>query len=110
MSHSRGTVLAERAVVAQTLAGVDQAGLHRGRGAVGDMVSGVVAAGPVDAVETLIASTLDPPLDCSAADVEARGDAALGVAAAHGSDDITAACEVGLFALIWSRSGEGTVG
>ena len=87
-------------MLAQLLPGVDQASLDGGRCAVGDMVGRVVAVGEVDAVEALVARTVGPALDGASTDVEALGDGALGLPAAEGGDDITAAGEVRLFLLI----------
>jgi len=97
-------------VVAQVPPGVDQAGLHRGRGAVCDTVGRVVAVGPIDAVEALVAGTVEPPLDGAPADVEALGDGALRLSGSDSGDDIAAAGEVRLFLLIGALSEVDRVG
>jgi len=55
------------------------------------------AIAPVDPVEALVASALDPSLDHSSADVELLSDGTLGVAAPDRCDDIAALGVVGFF-------------
>jgi hypothetical protein len=64
------------------------------------MMGSVLAVGEVDAVEAMVACTLNPSLDRPSADVKLLGDGTLRVAAPDRGDDVAASSEVGLFLLM----------
>ena len=68
-------------------------------------MGGVGAVGEVDAVEALVACTVEPSLDEAQTDVETPGDGTLGLSAPDGGDDVTALGEVWLFLLIGPLKG-----